>query len=233
MLILVLPVDLPFADTVSMVTFFRQALALDERRVKFQPEFRHHSRNGHAADIAGIPRNKEVWFLGVHTSVGGGADSDDGPSLANVPFRWMLWEAVQCGLRTGPIGILQSYALMAIPTVAHQVQGFMPAEIATHLQAYVLPRISFSQYYTKIIKDAFTEDRREDIVRLAAQYDTAMSIVAADAQNGLPMTPDLRHRKEESLQGVYLPMEYVAFVIQRRWYQVDADGRYVERRDRR
>lgn len=72
-----------------MVTYFRQALALDERRVKFQPEFRHCSPDSQGT-ANGIPRNKEVWFLGVHTAVGGGSESDDGPSLANVPFRWML-----------------------------------------------------------------------------------------------------------------------------------------------
>lgn len=33
--------ELPFAAGVRMVRFFRQALALDERRAKFQPEFRH------------------------------------------------------------------------------------------------------------------------------------------------------------------------------------------------
>jgi hypothetical protein len=225
--------ELPFTNTVSMVTYFRQALALDERRVKFQPEFRHRVSD-EEEEINGIPRNKEVWFFGVHTAVGGGSDPEDGPSLSNIPFRWMLWEAVQCGLRTSPTGILQSYALMSIPWVAQEVRAFVPESILQQLKpnlprVSVDGRVSLKRKLTSQLQNTFTEDLRIKIIAFAAAYDTRLSLVPAEAMAGLPMTPDLKCTKRESLQGLYVPMEHLP--LQRRWYETDETGEYIERRD--
>lgn len=221
--------DLPFADAVSMVTYFRQALALDERRVKFQPEYRRNNPDEPDERILGIERHKEVWFLGVHSSVGGGNDSDDGPSLSHIPFRWMLWEAVQCGLRTAPISILQTYALMAIPTVGPYVHNFLPDHISQAFQGPVLPRVALSRHCAAEIQRVFTEERRDTVVRLAAEYDTVLSAVPANAQVGLPMTPDLWRPKVESLSGpAYSIMELLW--LERRWYTEDDSGQYVEQK---
>ncbi|KAJ9091188.1 hypothetical protein QFC20_007698 [Naganishia adeliensis] len=245
--------DLPFASAVSMVTYFRQALALDERRVKFQPEFRRDDPgvppDEDDVDVdcldddldddlddgldPNIPRNKEVWFLGVHTSVGGGHDQDNGPSLSNIPFRWMLNEAVQCGLRTGPISILQSYAFMEIPTVQAYVQGILSANIRAHLNPLLPGNAVRNRALMGRIRREFTENRRRNVIRFAAQFDTSLSNVHADAAAGLPTTTCLLQPKHESLSGpAYFTMDYFPLGIQRRWYALDAAGNYVEHRDR-
>ncbi|KDR67100.1 hypothetical protein GALMADRAFT_80066 [Galerina marginata CBS 339.88] len=68
------------------VCYFRQALALDELRVKFLPEF----ANGGAAPSG--ENIKEVWFAGSHSDI-----NLFGPSL-----RWMSYEAISSGLRMIP-----------------------------------------------------------------------------------------------------------------------------------
>ncbi|KAJ8473245.1 hypothetical protein ONZ45_g16365 [Pleurotus djamor] len=61
-----------FPETVSgmgHVCHFRHALALDERRVKFQPEF---ANGGLGPQIEDIGDVREVWFAGSHSDIGGG-----------------------------------------------------------------------------------------------------------------------------------------------------------------
>lgn len=52
------------------ICFFRHALALDERRVKFLPEYIH---GGLAADPdamkGSMPHVKETWFTGTHSDM--------------------------------------------------------------------------------------------------------------------------------------------------------------------
>lgn len=52
---------------------FRQALALDERRVKFQPEYyefdRGEDRNVRPKTEDGSDKFAEVWFVGCHSDV--------------------------------------------------------------------------------------------------------------------------------------------------------------------
>ncbi|KAF9525477.1 hypothetical protein CPB83DRAFT_859310 [Crepidotus variabilis] len=58
---------------------------------------------GTALDEAGLPDDvQEVWFVGCHSDVGGGAVSNDTPhSLANISLRWMVREAIKadCGIQ--------------------------------------------------------------------------------------------------------------------------------------
>jgi hypothetical protein len=224
-----------------MATYFRQALALDERRVKFQPEFRHSSprTSGDPAEINGIMRSKEVWFLGVHSAVGGGSDPENGPSLSNVPFRWMLWEAVQCGLRTSPTGVLQSYALMSIPEAAEKVRTFVPPLPRSILWRLVpnLSRVSkdgrtsLKRRLVSVLQNTFDEDRRKNVIRIAAESDTRLAADQELAAAGHLITPDLQCPKKESLRGPYVLMEYLP--LQRRRYETDAARDvYVERRDK-
>ncbi|KAJ8502618.1 hypothetical protein ONZ45_g11594 [Pleurotus djamor] len=88
------------------VCHFRHALALDERRVKFQPEYANGGLGPVTPDI--LTRRgdvKEVWFAGSHSDMvrrGGGNKTNVllnnfGPSL-----RWMTYEAMACGLRIKP-----------------------------------------------------------------------------------------------------------------------------------
>jgi hypothetical protein len=121
--------ELPFANGSKTVTFFRQALALDERRARFVPEYwrmpdgeinirseiddLERARGQHGdedpvdleelksrlkqeypreANLSGgrpVLKQKEVWFMGCHSDVGGGNDFNWESSLSHVPFRWV------------------------------------------------------------------------------------------------------------------------------------------------
>ncbi|KZV99927.1 hypothetical protein EXIGLDRAFT_831159 [Exidia glandulosa HHB12029] len=91
-------------DGMKHVCYFRHALALHERRVKFLPEYVRGGL-GPEVDPAEDPKTlhtKEVWFAGSHSDIGGGAEENDeldkfGPSL-----RWMSIEATQFGLLLDP-----------------------------------------------------------------------------------------------------------------------------------
>ncbi len=69
-----------------------QALAIDERRMQFQPAI---------WSTCSTPSQSvtQVWFAGVHCDVGGGYPSDPGGfSLANITLRWMAGFAAAQGL---------------------------------------------------------------------------------------------------------------------------------------
>ena len=52
------------------VCYFRHALALDERRVKFLPEYAYGGASQSADDAKRNPHHtKEVWFAGTHSDV--------------------------------------------------------------------------------------------------------------------------------------------------------------------
>ena len=61
---------LPHTTTgMSDVCFFRHALALDECRVKFIPEYAHGSTTLPTQRITNPPQTKEVWFVGSHSDM--------------------------------------------------------------------------------------------------------------------------------------------------------------------
>ncbi|KAI0308353.1 hypothetical protein B0F90DRAFT_162350 [Multifurca ochricompacta] len=115
--------NLPFVSVNTTIKVFRQALALDERRAKFRPNFYHQAKpkttlessNVKAQDIeSGVqaPQGetdeqftkthvKEVWFVGCHADVGGGSVLDsNGHALSNISLRWMIKELLDadCGV---------------------------------------------------------------------------------------------------------------------------------------
>jgi len=80
--------SLPFVQGNSSIRVFRQALALDEHRVKFIPHYhQHQTPEGTAVETDA----KEVWFVGSHTDVGGGVKNVT-PTLSNISLRWMIRE---------------------------------------------------------------------------------------------------------------------------------------------
>ncbi|KAJ8502355.1 hypothetical protein ONZ45_g11841 [Pleurotus djamor] len=92
-----------FPETVSgmgHVCHFRHALALDERRAKFQPEY----VNGGLGPIEGECRGdvKEVWFKGTHSDIGGGNIRNKYLNNFSDSLRWMTYEAQSCGLKVKP-----------------------------------------------------------------------------------------------------------------------------------
>ena len=66
------------------VHFGRHAIAIDEKRIKFQPSLWENS-DSNKQDI------KQVWFTGVHSDVGGSYKED---GLSNIALLWMLDEAI-------------------------------------------------------------------------------------------------------------------------------------------
>lgn len=69
-----------------------QALAIDERRLQFQPAI------WTSAPAPGQTLS-QVWFSGVHCDVGGGYTADaNGYALSNVTLYWMATLARNCGL---------------------------------------------------------------------------------------------------------------------------------------
>ncbi|KAF8873815.1 hypothetical protein BD779DRAFT_1451418 [Infundibulicybe gibba] len=92
--------SLPLTDTCEHFCYMRHALALDERRVKFQPEY---ARGGESwvptpAQQANPntpksrPRVKEVWFAGSHSDINTELNN------ASIPALWMGNEAMLAGL---------------------------------------------------------------------------------------------------------------------------------------
>ncbi|KAL4252532.1 hypothetical protein AB1N83_013708 [Pleurotus pulmonarius] len=83
------------------VCHFRQALALDERRVRFWPEHASSSTPSKSVKIAGGDV-KEVWFAGSHSDIGGGSTDNSNLDSFGPALRWMTYEAMEHGLRMRP-----------------------------------------------------------------------------------------------------------------------------------
>lgn len=82
--------------------YFRHALALDERRVKFLPEYIH----GATTEGSHSDRIKEVWFAGSHSDVGGGNRLNEKLQSGDIPLLWMRKEAVEAGLIVKPTEVV-------------------------------------------------------------------------------------------------------------------------------
>jgi len=76
------------------VKFARHALAIDEKRVDFEPTV-WQPRTG--VDL------KQVWFCGVHADIGGSYPPDkNGQSIADIALGWMMDQAVSADLTLEP-----------------------------------------------------------------------------------------------------------------------------------
>ncbi|KAJ3874464.1 WD40 repeat-like protein [Lentinula edodes] len=85
------------------VCYFRHALALDEHRVKFLPEYSHGGTSVHVHKPAsGEPKVKEVWFAGSHSDVGGGNTINTELDKFGPATRWMSLQAMSAGLQLLP-----------------------------------------------------------------------------------------------------------------------------------
>lgn len=112
--------SLPLTESCDHICYFRHALALDERRVKFLPEYVTHKAADRMKSMK-FARVKEVWFAGCHSDVyvalfanspscqmdlilwlyaisGGGSVENENLDLKDVPLLWMENEAVMAGL---------------------------------------------------------------------------------------------------------------------------------------
>lgn len=101
-------------DGMMHVCYFRHALALDERRVKFLPEYAYRGSatkpaaepmkpiNNTGDSTGTLSQTKEVWFAGTHLDIGGGSVYNQEMDRSTPPLRWMVFEAGAAGLRTKP-----------------------------------------------------------------------------------------------------------------------------------
>ena len=79
----------------NQVLCARQALAIDETRMKFEPTFWEAPGEPADAPTGRIPRVKQVWFEGAHSDVGGGYAET---GLSDTTLLWMAREAHAAGL---------------------------------------------------------------------------------------------------------------------------------------
>lgn len=77
------------SDCNPTIDVVRHALALDERRMTFEPTL---LIPDEAQDF------EEWWFPGVHSEVGGGYAGDPAGDMAKISLRWMIDEAERTGL---------------------------------------------------------------------------------------------------------------------------------------
>ncbi|KAG1740618.1 hypothetical protein EDB19DRAFT_1635214, partial [Suillus lakei] len=93
---------LPSTDTCDHICYFRQALALDECRVKFLPEYVYGGMSDRLKSKLAPPHKneshnvKEVWFAGSHS------DTDNALNFQDMPLLWMREEAFEVGLLLNP-----------------------------------------------------------------------------------------------------------------------------------
>lgn len=83
--------DVQLSDQVRCA---RQALAIDETRLKFEPTF-WEAPGGSTDPVTEDPRVKQVWFEGAHSDVGGGYAET---GLSDTALLWMAREAHAEGL---------------------------------------------------------------------------------------------------------------------------------------
>ncbi|KAG8215129.1 hypothetical protein J3R82DRAFT_8591 [Butyriboletus roseoflavus] len=94
---------LPWTTTsCGHICYFRHALALDERRVNFLPEYVYGGRSSHKDD----GRIKEVWFGGSHSDVGGGNRYNERLQSGDIPLLWMRSQAITAGLEMMPADVM-------------------------------------------------------------------------------------------------------------------------------
>ncbi|KAJ7445142.1 hypothetical protein B0H11DRAFT_1746921 [Mycena galericulata] len=92
---------LPLTSSAQHICTFRHALALDECRVKFLPEYVD-GGGSTTTSTSTLIDVKEVWFAGTHSDIGGGVKPNLELNLSSVPLLWMENEATVAGLRLHP-----------------------------------------------------------------------------------------------------------------------------------
>ena len=99
----------------GIVDCARQALAVDETRMKFEPCLWDAVAGGAGASGADDPRVRQVWFEGAHSDVGGGYAET---GLADTALLWMAGEAARQGLVFDE-ALLQEYLACGSAAVRH------------------------------------------------------------------------------------------------------------------
>ncbi|RTM09955.1 MAG: DUF2235 domain-containing protein [Hyphomicrobiales bacterium] len=118
---------LPYTLQNPGVETFRQAIAIDECRRMFRLQIWKEGQlfRPDRFSTSDPPKQdaRQVWFAGCHSDVGGGF-SEEESGLSKFPLRWIIDEAVACGLKVGAT------------IVGHLVEG-KPTKGGEHI--YVAP----------------------------------------------------------------------------------------------
>ncbi|QRW11150.1 WD40 repeat protein [Ceratobasidium sp. AG-Ba] len=120
------------------ITHTRQALALDERRARFLPEYivGEHKQGG---------TKKEVWFAGTHSDIGGGNKANPNLDLGAEPLKWMMDEARSVGL---------------VATLHEKTTGIPEADVTESLR-----HLWWTCEYLPISRRVYLTDGRSDTFR--------------------------------------------------------------------
>jgi uncharacterized protein (DUF2235 family) len=84
------PIKLPFEGNNPIIKKARHAVSIDERRCYYRDNLWGPAEHGQ--DI------RQVWFLGVHSDVGGSYEENES-GLSKIALEWMLVEAKKAGVR--------------------------------------------------------------------------------------------------------------------------------------
>lgn len=100
----------------------RHALALDEHRFQFKPRL-YSDNNGHYRTKSGtLASVQQQWFHGAHCDVGGGYRLAE-TAISEQALRWIVSEAVQCGLRlSSRLGAYAGHVLATEDAVGRALQ---------------------------------------------------------------------------------------------------------------
>jgi uncharacterized protein (DUF2235 family) len=115
------PLSFPDRDLNHKVRRACHAVAVDDERLTFHPVlwneekedrvFRAKRKSGSRGRITNVRQERlsQVWFAGMHSSVGGGYPDD---SLAHVPLRWIMDQATNNGLKFKPDSVKELRAAL-------------------------------------------------------------------------------------------------------------------------
>ncbi|KAJ2936117.1 hypothetical protein H1R20_g982, partial [Candolleomyces eurysporus] len=186
-------------DGMTHVCYFRHALALDERRVKFLPEYAWGGTTLPPPD-AGVkdksgqrshgdrirPQVLEVWFPGTHSDIGGGNTNNAGmdrsrPPLSDDPTFWNTLR--DDGLKTH-IKLLE---VDVFYRAADAVKKFLDGADVLELFKQMAADKPGSQFlYDEVIETIRTWDRREPKLGMNDQYrllSTMTDILGVNSRN--------------------------------------------------
>ena len=81
-------------DLSSRIENAYHALAIDEKRKNFEAALWHQQKDSKGQTL------EQMWFLGVHSDVGGGYPDS---ALSDIALKWMLEKAQSCNLNFNPV----------------------------------------------------------------------------------------------------------------------------------
>lgn len=135
----------------------------------------------------------EKWFSGVHSDCGGGYELNNAPAAAsNIPLRWLVSEAVDCGLLIDPEALCEAPAWGGIDH--DEIRALIPARY----------RNEDSKTSSPVNSEFDADVDWRAIVAKAAELD---SVVPASPSTPLP--PDLLAPLHESLKGLWKIVEWL------------------------